>query len=315
MVFRKVKLNVKKVLRNILVIVLAVLMCNLVLTKIVYDSCFGRQDSVKAESIPSELSQMISSRRQLGFLSGKNTLSAYYYQGKNNRALVVLAPGYTAGADDYLWQINSLLSDGYGVFAFDSTGSFNSGGSSSVGFSQELCDLGAALEYIEENAKFGYKSLVLFGHSRGGYAVACASRFGYDADAVISVSGVNSAMEGIMDSSVRRIGTIAYANYPALWFYQATIFGMDIVNVCADEEISSNDTPTLIIHGKNDTKLPYDEFSIISHREEITNKNARYLLWDGDGNDGHTSILFDKNGKANAELMEEINDFIKQSIT
>ncbi len=314
MVFQKFKVNLKKVLRNILVIVLAFLMCNFVLTKVVYDSCFKRQDATRSPSTVAKFSQMVSSRRELSFQSGENTLAAYYYSGGLGLTLVVVVPGYTSGADDYLCQINSLVNDGYDVFAFDTTGSFNSEGESSVGFSQVLCDLDSALDYIEANNRFGCKSLVLFGHSRGGYAAACVGRFGHTADAVISVSGVNSAMEGIMDSSVQKIGGIAYLNYPALWFYQSTIFGTETVNVCADEEISQSGTPTFIIHGKNDVQLPYDEYSIISHRDEITNRNVRYLLWDGDGNDGHTSILFDKSGNANKELMNEIDEFIKQSV-
>ncbi len=312
MIFRKY--NLKKVLRNIIIIIFTVLVLNFIVTKFVYDSCFPRQDLRKVPVVPSELTDMVMSRQQIYFDSGQNRLSAYCYDSEQKSALVVLCPGYTSGADDYLWQIKSLLDCGYGVFAFDTTGSFESEGSSSVGFSQELCDLDSALDYIELNSKLGYDDIILFGHSRGGYAVACVSLFGHSADAIVTVSGVNSAMEGIMDTSVNKIGQLAYANYPTLWLYQTAIFGADTVNVCADEQLSQSNTPTLVIQGKNDEQLPSDAFSIISHKEEITNDNVEYLLWDEKNHDGHTTLLYDDYGRANTRLMEKIDEFIKQNI-
>ncbi len=304
----------KKVLRNIIIIIIAVFVANCVATKFIYDACFPRQDVKKLSVVPDELTELVSSRQQMFFESGSNSLSAYYYEQVQKSALVVVCPGYTSGADDYLWQIKSLYDCGYGVFAFDTTGSFNSEGSSSVGFSQELLDLDCALDYLEAESNLGYEDIVLLGHSRGGYAAACVSRFGHSADVIVTVSGVNSAMEGIMSNSVDKIGQLAYANYPTLWLYQSFVFGFDAVNVCADDEISLGNIPTLVIQGENDEQMPSGYYSILAHRNEITNDNTEFVLWNEENHSGHTSLLFDDEGHANQNLMNKIDEFIKQSI-
>ena len=308
----------------IIIILCAVFLINFVVTKIVYDICFVFHENDKSAEF-----DMMSGAGEIYFESGKNTLSAYLYDAKilkvdedkssdldkTDKAdtLVVIAPGLNAQASDYRHQIKSFIDNGFSVFIFNPTGTAQSEGYSSVGFSQELLDLDCALDFIESKDNFGYEHIILFGHSVGGYAVSCVSAYGHKVDAVISVSGINSAMEGVMEPSIKNIGYIAYVDYPMLWLYQAILFGADNVNICADEVISSNETPTMIIHGKGDERVSYKEYSIISHKDDIDNKNAEFLLWDNPKNDGHVDILYDNNG-FNDELMEKINNFIKESL-
>lgn len=308
----------------IIIILCSVFLINFIITKIVYDSCFIFHVANKSADI-----DILNNGSEIFFESGKNTLTAYLYDAKaltdekeslddservdKTDALVVIAPGLNAQALDYRYQIKSFIDNGFSVFAFNPTGIAQSEGYSTVGFSQELIDLDSALDYIERNDNFGYSHIILFGHSVGGYAVSCVSVYGHTVDAVVSVSGINSAMEGVMEPSVKNIGYIAYADYPMLWLYQAILFGADNVNICADDVISSNDTPTMIIHGKGDERVSYKQYSIISHKDDIANKNAEFLLWDNPKNDGHVDILYDNNG-FNNELMDKINDFIKKSL-
>ena len=309
----------------IIIILCAVFLINFIITKLVYDSCFiFNIDTDQAYTY------ILNDFREVYFESGKNTLSAYLYDAKalktgeetsskgsdktcKNDALIVIAPGLNAQALDYRHQIKSFVDNGFSVFVFNPTGIAQSEGYSSVGFSQELIDLDCALDFIESKDNFGYNHIILFGHSVGGYAVSCVSAYGHTVDAVVSVSGINSAMEGVMEPSVKTIGYIAYADYPMLWLYQAILFGADNVNICANDVISSNDTPTMIIHGKGDERVSYEQYSIISHKDDIDNKNAEFLLWDNPQNDGHVDILYDNNG-FNNELMDKINNFIKESL-
>lgn len=299
----------RKVLKGIIIFILIFIVASMTATKFIYDYIFKRYDSLNSENYPGSIVKLVNSREILKYKSGENNLQGYYYKSSSTSdALVIIAPGFNAGADNYLQQTQSFIEQGFDVFAFDNTGCKNSEGDSNIGFPQAICDLDATLSYIEGNDRFNYHDIYLFGHSRGGYAVCCVLGYNHDITAVVSVAGINSAMEAIMEPSVKAIGNSAYINYPFLWFYQTTLFGNEIANKTATEEISNSDIPVLIIHGKNDTKISSDEYSIYSHKDEITG-NAQFLLYEEENQDGHTSILYDEDGSFNKELMDIINLF------
>ncbi|MBR5223481.1 MAG: alpha/beta hydrolase [Clostridia bacterium] len=306
--------KLKKVLISIIAVILLFLLPFLA-TKIIYDNIFKRYDCQNI-TLSDELENIVLTRKNFNYKCKNNDLTGFLYECQKDKkdTLIVLAPGYNACCDSYLWQIKELLGYGWSVFSFDTTGSCHSEGNSAVGFSQEILDLNATLDFIESNNRFNYKNIALFGHSRGGYAVCCSLASDYDISAIISVSGINSAMEGVVGASCKHIGNIAYANYGFLWLYQSIIFGKDIVDMKADEILSSTDTPALIIHGANDSNVPIDKFSIISHKEKIKNKNVEYFVCANPKNSGHTDLLFEQDGTADNTLIEKINDFLNKSI-
>ena len=121
-------------------------------------------------------------------------------------------------------------------------------------------------------------------------------------------------MEGVIGASSKHIGNIAYANYGFLWLYQSMIFGREIVDLKADEILNTTDKPALIIHGANDSSVPIDKFSIISHKEKIKNKNVEYFICSNPKNSGHTDLLFEQDGTADNNVIQKINDFLNKSI-
>ncbi len=308
--------KIKKVLITIIIAVLLFTAVSFTATKIIYDNIFSRYDC-GVTSYSSELEQTVALRKSVSYPSGENTLLAYLYESTaENRkdTLIVLAPGHNACSDSYLWQIQELLAYGWSVFAFDATGCCRSGGDSSVGFPQEVLDLKSTLEYLEKNNKLNYNNIALLGHSCGGYAACCSLAYGYDVAAVVSVSGINSAMEGVIGTSTQYVGNLAYGNYGFLWLYQAMLFGSSTVNLRADKVLSSTDVPVLLIHGEGDKQVPIDKYSIISHKAEIKNKNAEYFVRNSPDNSGHTNLLFSKDGTADDEVIEKINDFLIKNI-
>ena len=310
------KQKFQKVLITIILAIIIFLCISFAATKIIYDSIFARYDCGVAE-YPTPLNSTVASRQTINYQSGKNLLSGYLYkyQGENDKnTLVIIAPGHNACGDSYIWQVHELLQYGWSVLTFDSTGCCNSEGKSAVGFPQELCDIKATLDYVENQNRFCYNDIVLLGHSRGGYAACCALSYDYDISAVISVSGVNSAMEGIMSTSTQYVGPLAYSNYGFLWLYQTMLFGNETVNQRADKAISQTDVPVLLIHGTDDQQIPIDKYSIVSHKEQITSKNVEYFLRSLPDNSGHTNLLFDADGTANNEVIENINDFLIKNI-
>ena len=74
----------------------------------------------------------------------------------------------------------------------------------------------------------------------------------------------------------------------------------------ADEILTAEDVPALVIHGKLDDQFPTDESSIYSYQASIESEKVRYLLCDG----GHTDLLYDDDGSANDALMESIHNFL-----
>ena len=146
------KFNLKRVLVILLIVIVAFCATSMVATKIIYDSIFVRYDSAPVE-VPPQLTDMVTSRLDSDFLSGENTLNGYLYrcEADANGNLVLITPGFHAGADDFLWQVRSFLDMGYSVFVFDATGHCGSEGKSAVGFPQLLADVEAALNHIENN--------------------------------------------------------------------------------------------------------------------------------------------------------------------
>lgn len=308
------KFNRKRVIIILLVIIFVFCAASMVATKLIYDSIFIRYDGEPVE-VPAELEQMVEDRKRWDFLSGENQLTGYLYRCEGDNAngdLVLIAPGFHAGADDFLWQIRSFLDYGWSVYVFDATGHCSSGGESAVGFPQLLADVEAALNYIEINGRFGYNNIVLFGHSQGGYAVTCALETDPGVSAVVSVSGLNSAMDGIIGKARSYAGPVVYGNYGFLWLYQTMLFGGDIANRNAVDAINESDVPVMIVHGTGDTSVPVDQYSIISHKEKITAAQTEYYLCDGPRQDGHTDLLFDADGTANDALMAQVNAFLTE---
>lgn len=303
---KKISLRIWK---NIIVLIILFISLSYLITKAVYNICFPRYDE-KAD-IPVELTDLTYIRQPVEFYSGDYLLKGHIYRDNEAEGIVIVAPGFRASEDDYLWQINSFYEFGWDVLSFDTTGSCTSEGSSSIGFSQELIDLDAALDYIEKN--YNYDNIFIFGHSRGGYAACGILNSDHRINAVVSVAGINSAMEAIMQPARNYVGLLAYGNYPFLWLYQTTLFGTDVMGIHADEQISDTKVPTLIVQGVNDDVAPIDSSSIYSHREEITSDCVEYYVCDTPGQDGHTDLMFDNDGTANDVLMNIINQFYRKN--
>lgn len=305
------KINLKKISVIIITTLLVFSLVSLGVTKFVYDGIFARYD--EPAPIDQSLDPLVASRSEHLFPSGDNLLTGYHYSDNipdPAHGLIVLVPGFNAGGDDYLWQISTLVDYGWSVFTFDATGSLRSEGDSQVGFSQPVLDLDAALDYVRTQALFGCEELILMGHSRGGYAVCCALAEEKDVAAVVSISGINSAMEGVMQMSANTVGPAAYGNYPFLWLYQVFLFGDDVLNLEAVDAISQSDVPVLVIHGTQDEQIPLDSCSVISYQDQIQSDRVEYLRLPA----GHTDLMFDDDGTANDQLFQQVHEFLLRSV-
>ena len=292
------KQKLRNIITSVVLIVLAVLIVGgFAATALVYDHVFKRFD--KTVEVTEEVG---SSREKHVFASGENELVGYLYPGGDR--LIVIASGFRAVQEDYLPVVQALNERGLSVFTFDPTGVGQSGGEDQRGFPQEITDLEACLDYIDENERFGCTSLYLLGHSRGGTA-ACvlADR----ADMVIAAGAYASVMDGVLQPPYSCVGGLAYLNYPNLWIWQAIRFGPELTGASAIDGLKSClDTDILIIQGTLDEKAPKDRFSLYSRRGDIgRNSSVRISKVEY----GHVDMLYSEDG-ANEEVMNIIIDFI-----
>lgn len=229
-------------------------------------------------------------RDTVQFKSGDNTLQGYIYGVENTKGLVVVAHGLGAGSDSYLSQIMTFVDDGWRVFTYDCTGSYDSEGKSTKGFPQSVLDLDAALTYIESKEEFENFPVLLFGHSWGGYAVANVLNFDHEVDGVVSVAGVNTAFEITMEECNNIMGGFSKITAPYIWLYQTILFGKN-ASVSAVNGINQSNVPVMIIHGDHDTRVLYNGSSIIAHKDEIKNSKVIYKTCTKEFHNGHSDLF------------------------
>ncbi|MFO7611477.1 MAG: alpha/beta fold hydrolase [Clostridia bacterium] len=287
-------------------LILAFSIISMVVVVFVYNKQFpgyARHDTSVTAGLIYEDLEAEYPRSLVSFQSGGNRLQGYVYGQNQDQGLVVVAHGIGGGADSYLAQIAYFVDQGWRVFAYDATGSFDSEGKTTKGFPQALLDLGAALAYINSQEEFDSLPILLFGHSWGGYAVANALHYDYEIAGVATVSGANSPMEIITEQGRGMMGGFIDIQYPYLWLYQRILFGKT-ASLNAVDAINGSDVPVLIIHGTEDESVAFDGSSIISKMDLITNPDARAMPISEPGNNGHNNLF---RSDAAMAYIDEIN--------
>ena len=298
--------SLKVISLSVVAFVLIFSVISMVIVKFVYDGQFPRYER-HDETVTAGLryGDMVGAypRSLVSFESGDNKLHGYLYGQNQNQGLVVVAHGLGGGADSYLPQIAYFVDQGWRVFAYDATGSFDSEGKTTKGFPQALLDLDAALTYINTLPEFNDIPILLFGHSWGGYAVANVLHYNHEIAGVVTVSGANSAMDMILEQGQRMMGGLINIQYPYLWLYQRILFGKAAA-LSAVDAINQSDVPVLIIHGIEDELVAYKGSSIISNIEALTNPNVSCISMSEPGRNGHNDLF---RSEAAIAYIEEIN--------
>jgi len=266
---------------------------SMIVVKFLYDGQFprfDRRDATVSAHLVYESMEEAYPRRLVSFYSGPNRLQGYVYGEEQNLGLVVVAHGLGGGADIYLPQIRYFVDQGWRVFSYDATGSFDSEGKTTKGFPQSLLDLDAALTFIGTQEEFSGLPILLFGHSWGGYAVATVLHFDHDISGVVSVSGVNRPMDIVMEQGRGLVGSFIKTQYPYLWLYQRLLFGK-AASLNAVDALNKSGVPALIIHGTGDETVSYDRSSIIAQKDAIKNPNVKFLPISEPRRNGHNNLF------------------------
>lgn len=292
---RKKKKLVKIALFTVLALTIIFAALSMAGMKLVHDEQFGRFERPEpgttaelhhldlAGSYPLEL---------VSFYSRQNRLQGYLYRTQNSPGLIVVAHGLGGGADSYIPHIRYFLDQGWSVFAYDATGSYDSEGKGVGGFPQALVDLDAALNYVESRSDLAQLPILLFGHSWGGYAVANILHFDHAVSGVVSIAGPSSALEIMMEQGVQMMGAAVMATQrPFLWLYQWLVYGKTAA-LNAVPALQQAQVPVLIIHGTGDNVVSFSGSGIISKRAKITNPLVQFLALDEEGRNGHNNIFW-----------------------
>lgn len=243
-------------------------------------------------------------RTDVEFMSENHKLTGYLYGSDNNeKGIVVVSHGIGSGADGYIKEATYFAKRGYRVLSFNNTGSYDSEGSGTMGLSQSVIDLDAALDFVESQEELEELPVFLYGHSWGGYAVTAILNYDHEIAGVISVAGYNTPMEMMMAWCKPNMGILSYIEYPYIWIYQKFLFG-GASNLSATEGINSVDIPVLVVHGTEDEVIAYDGPSIIAHRDEVTNPNAKFVTYDEEGKNTHIALPMSKAATAYVEELD-----------
>ena len=293
------------------------------IVKMIYDyqfPQFPRHDETITASLRYEDIQQDYPREKMHFHSGPNRLQGYLYGEQTADKLLVVVHGLGGGADSYLPQIRYFVDQGWRVFAFDATGSFDSEGHSTIGFPQIVVDLDHALNFINDHDELSQLPLALFGHSWGGYAVTAILNYDHDIKGVVSVSAANSAMDMIMEQGRRMMGSMIEVQKPFLWLYQRYLFG-EVMALTGVDGINNQSIPVYILHGTEDDVVDFNGSALISQRN-ITNENTVITPLTHKNRNGHNNIFRSEEAIAYIEtinqdyrnLYEEHNEAIPYEI-
>ena len=298
--------TVKIIAMSIAGLIVIFSLISMIIVVVIYNGQFPRyerHDTTVTAGLRYEDLEAKYPRSLVNFESGNNRLQGYIYGQNMNQGLVVVAHGIGGGADTYFAQISYFVDQGWSVFAYDATGSFDSEGKTTKGFPQALIDLDAALKYIESEKINNDLPVLLFGHSWGGYAAANVLHYDHEIAGVVTVSGANSPMEMIIEQGRRMMGGFIDLQYPYLWLYQRILFGQT-ASFHAVDAINQTDVPVLIIHGTEDELVSFEGSSIISKLNEITNPNVRSLALSDPGRNGHNDLF---RSDASMVYIDEVN--------
>ena len=221
----------------------------------------------------------------INFKSDSNqTLNGFLYSSAKvdkYKALIVFSHGMGAGHLAYTTEINYFAQKGYLVLAYDNTGTCESEGKKLKGFAQGVIDLKFALDYVASREDLKELPVLLLGHSWGGYSVCNVSALlpAVDIKGIVAFSPFNSLNRLLSDMVKMKTKANIRFMTPFLDFVNLLKFGKaGILRSC--DTISSNQIPTLVMHGGNDMTVNVQNSPVGLKHRIAENLNARTVLYD-----------------------------------
>ena len=184
--------------------------------------------------------------------------SFYHYGQPMAGRVVVFDHGLGGGHRSYLKEVELLARHGYLVFAYDHTGCMESGGESTNGLGQSLCDLDACLRALKADPAYAGYAISVVGHSWGAYACLNIPALHPDVRHVVAISGFLSVelMLRQVFSGVRRpfVGVAREIEREA---------HPDTFACRAQDSLRNTDAWVLVIHSADDRVVSFRNFRLL----------------------------------------------------
>ena len=119
----------------------------------------------------------------------------YYYKDFIQDRLIVFDHGLGNGHRAYMREIEKLCSHGFRVLTYDHTGCMESGGKSTNGLAQSLCDLNDCLATVKADKQFDGLDISVVGHSWGAFSTLNIAALHPEVSHIVAMSGFVSAEE------------------------------------------------------------------------------------------------------------------------
>ena len=196
----------------------------------------------------------------------------YYYKDFNEDRLIVFDHGLGNGHRAYMKEIEKLCSHGYRVFAYDHTGCMESGGASTNGMAQSLCDLNDCLATIKADERFAGLDISVVGHSWGAFSTLNIAALHPDVLHIVAMSGFVSVDEMMKTFFA---GPLKGYRKPILELERSANPKFSTFN--AVESLKSSDVKALLIYSANDQLCRRTHYDILKAGLE-EKENVRFIL-------------------------------------
>ena len=230
-----------------------------------------------------------------------HTLQGYIYNYENPIAnrLIVFDHGFGGGHRAYMKEIEMLCRRGYRVFSYDHTGCMESGGESTRGMAQSLCDLNDCINTIKADKRFDGLDISVMGHSWGGFSTLNVLALHPEISHIVVLSGfvsveeiVNSFFSGATKPYRKAVMRLEREINPEFTKYHAV------------ESLKNSSVKALLIYSDNDPLVKRNHYDIL--KDGLSEKeNISFMLVSNKGhNPNYTEDAVKLLGKFSSERTE-----------
>ena len=230
----------------------------------------------------------------------------YYYKDFNEDRLIVFDHGLGNGHRAYMKEIEKLCSHGYRVFAYDHTGYMESGGASTNGMAQSLCDLNDCLSTIKADERFAGLDISVVGHSWGAFSTLNIAALHPAVSHIVAMSGFVSVDEMMKTFFA---GPLKGYRKPILHLERSANPKFSTFN--AVESLKSSDVKALLIYSANDQLCRRTHYDILKAGLE-EKENVHFILVQ---NKGHNPNYTENAVKLLEKFKKDREKFAKKKNT